>query len=149
MCDINANGPPVGLLPSSEGLWKRRGSERGTEWGGEVYGGKVKVTTGERGAGRRGKIRGEKSRKTSRECRKVLRCEWLSAAKQREWEWEGGGGKERKGISPAARLRRLPEDNGPRRSYCASFFFFPLCSKLIQLFSTLWLALETSGNICA
>lgn len=76
----------------------------------------MQVTTGERGAGRRGKIRGEKSRKTSRECRKVLRCEWLSAAKQREWEWEGGG--ERKEISPAARLRRLPEDNGP-----LSFFF--------------------------
>lgn len=56
----------------------------------------MKVTTGERGAGRRGKIRGEKSRKTSRECRKVLRCEWLSAAKQREW---GGGGREKRDLS--------------------------------------------------
>lgn len=85
----------------------------------------MQVTTGERGAGRRGKIRGEKSRKTSRECRRVLRCEWLSAAKQRVGVGRGGK-KERKEISPAARLRRLPEDNGPRRSYCASYYFFSL-----------------------
>lgn len=148
MCDINANGPPVGLLPSSEGLWKRRGSERGTEWGGEVYGGKVQVTTGERGAGRRGKIRGEKSRKTSRECRKVLRCEWLSAAKQREWEWEGGGGREKRDLSSRSAQTVTWGQRAEEIILCL-FLFFSLCSKLIQLFSTLWLALETSGNICA
>lgn len=60
----------------------------------------MQVTTGKRGAGRRGKIRGEKSRKTSRECRRVLRCEWLSAAKQREWEWEGGGKREKRSLQP-------------------------------------------------
>lgn len=100
----------------------------------------MQVTTGERGAGRRGKIRGEKSRKTSRECRKVLRCEWLSAAKQREWEWEGGG-REKRSHQP------LGSDGYLRTT--GLFLFFSLCSKLIQLFSTFWLALETSGNICA
>lgn len=81
----------------------------------------MKVTTGERGAGRRGKIRGEKSRKTSRECRKVLRCEWLSAAKQREWG--GGGGREKRSLQP------LGSDGYPRttgrgdHTVPLSFFF--------------------------
>lgn len=35
-----------------------------------------------------GKIRGEKSRKTSQECRSVLRCKFLSALTQRQWKGE-------------------------------------------------------------
>lgn len=42
----------------------------------------------------------------------------MSGCLQRNRESGSGKGGERKEISPAARLRRLPEDNGP-----LSFFF--------------------------
>lgn len=78
----------------------------------------------ERGAGRRGKIRGEKSRKTSRECRRVLRCEWLSAAKQREWEWEGWGGKrEKRSLQPLGSDGYLRTTGRGDHTVPLSFFF--------------------------
>ena len=64
-------------LPSSwRYSWKKKmgGGGCGEGWG-EVCGGKVLVTTGEKGLGEAGKIRGEQSRKTLQECKSVLRCE--------------------------------------------------------------------------
>lgn len=107
----------------------------------------MQVTTGERGAGRRGKIRGEKSRKTSRECRRVLRCEWLSAAKQRVGVGRGGKKREKRSLQPLGSDGYLRTTG--RGDHTVPLTIFSLCSKLIQLFSSLWLALETSGNICA
>lgn len=80
MCDINANGPPVGPSSGYSGwvgllcvcVRRRR----------EPSGGKVQVTTrGNTVGAAEEKIRGEKSRKTSRECESVPRCSSLL----REW----------------------------------------------------------------
>lgn len=56
MCDINANGPPVGPSLHHRAVAQET-RELGGLWGGvdvarrEVGGGKVQVTTGERGGG--------------------------------------------------------------------------------------------------
>lgn len=85
MCDINANGPPVGACLHRAIAEERR--EKGGEWMWHgVRRGRRRKSAGDNWGERWGvdKIRGEKSRKTSRECRSVLRCKCLSALKERE-----------------------------------------------------------------
>lgn len=148
MCDINANGPPVGPCLHHEAMaeekkerWRGWGGGCGTE-GGEVGGGKVWVTTEsqEGGSGGAGKISGEKSKKTSQECKSLLRCKRSSQQKEGGWEETDA-----KAISsPQDNSLRTREEIIVRNMSVLTFFPSSKPSTTLWHFQEIWEEIEES-----
>lgn len=97
------------------GLKQRRGQGREeSRWRNRLVEEKCRWQLGE---GVR-KISGEKSRKTSQECKCVLRCKCLSALKAGEWKRI----RHKDIFSPQ---RQLPKDRGMRRLHHLCDYFYP------------------------